>query len=69
MSCRILLAFEHATCDIGVDVHVPLSKENSEVLADRVRPACPICKEPMIYIGFWIGMADPEDPLRIERLP
>jgi hypothetical protein len=68
---RIVLAFEHPTCDIGVDVHIafPNPIQGAEALAARVCPACPICKEPMSYTGFWLGTADKEDPLRIESLP
>ncbi len=60
MSHRIMLMFEHPTCnDVVVDVHLPLPDpitENIDTIAARVKPACPICKEPMHYIGW--GFSD-----------
>jgi hypothetical protein len=53
VSRRLTLAFEHPTCD--VDVHFPLLDpiaEGAAAMADRCRPSCPICTEPMWYVGF-----------------
>jgi len=51
-----MLMFEHPPCDdVVVDVHLPLldpSTTNIEAMADRVRPACPICKEPMRFAAW-----------------
>jgi hypothetical protein len=71
VSNRVVLAFEHPSCDIGVDIHIafPDPVQGPKAQAARMRPACPICKEPLHYTGFWLGVADKEDPLRIERLP
>ncbi len=52
---RIMLMFEHPTCDVVVDVHIPLPEpieEGAHAMAARVQPGCPICKELMRYVGF-----------------
>lgn len=49
---RIRLMFDHPTptCDdVVVDIHLPLPdpiEDDAEAIAERVRPACPICKQP-----------------------
>lgn len=56
---RITLMFEHRSCDIVVDVHIPLPEpidESANAMAARVQPACPICKEPMRYSAW--GFSD-----------
>lgn len=71
MSRRIYLMFEHPTCQgIVVDIHLPLpdpAEKSTDDLALRVRPACPICKQPMRYSGWGFsdtddGKAEPEKP-------
>jgi len=65
MSRRIVLGFTHATCDVDVDVTVPLPdpiQEGADAMATRCRPACPICKEPMQYVGFNLDDNRREDP-------
>jgi hypothetical protein len=60
---RIMLMFEHPPCDVVVDVHIPLPEpieESANAMAERVRPACPICKEPMRY-SAWSFSDDEED--------
>lgn len=56
MSRRITLVFEHPACgEVGTDVHLPLPNpitESAEAMAARVCPACPLCKQPMSYVGF-----------------
>ena len=56
---RIRLLFdhsEHSACgEVSVSVHLPLFDpivEGADALAARVRPACPICKEALRYVGF-----------------
>jgi hypothetical protein len=56
MSNRIMLMFEHPACgEIVVDLHLPLPEpivESADAMGERLRPACPICKQPMRYVGF-----------------
>jgi hypothetical protein len=50
-----MFMFEHPACsDIVVDVHITLPElnESIDILADRYRPACPICKQPTRYAGW-----------------
>lgn len=53
---RIVLMFEHTTCDeVTLDIQLPLPDaitESADAMAARVCPACPICKLPMHYVGF-----------------
>ena len=42
---HIMLMFEHPSCDVVVDIHLPLP----DLMAERVRPLCPSCKQPMRY--------------------
>jgi hypothetical protein len=62
---RISLMFEHPACDdVVVDIHLPLPdpiEESAEAMADRVRPACPICKQPMRYVGWGFSDIDQAD--------
>ncbi len=64
MSRRIVLSFDHPPCgDIAVDIHVSLCdpiQEGAEAIAERLRPVCPICKQPAIYVGFCF---EPKDDL------
>lgn len=72
MSLRITLIFEHPTCDVGVDVHLPLPdpiEVGAEAMADRCRPACPICKEPMRYIRRYINWRFPDDDASTSESP
>lgn len=65
VSRRISLMFEHPSCnDVVVDVHLPLPdlvEESAETAADRVRPACPICKQSMQYVGWGFSDIDEEN--------
>lgn len=60
---RITLVFSHPPCHgVRVDVCLPLPdpvEEGAEAMAGRVCPACPLCKEPMRYVGFHFGDEDP----------
>jgi hypothetical protein len=63
---RIRLMFDHPThtCDVVVDIHLPLPEpieESVAAMADRVRPACPICKQPMPYTGWSFSDLDDDD--------
>lgn len=54
---RISLLFDHPGCpgDVTVDIELPLPDpvvESTEAIAERVRPACPICKQRTRYAGF-----------------
>lgn len=65
---RIKLSFEHSTlCGVGtVDIYVPLPEpivESIERIAARVCPTCPICKQPMQYVGFLFENADDREEL------
>ena len=60
---RIILSFDHRTCDASVDINLPMPDPinvSAEEQADRVCPACPICKAPMRYIGFSFSKDDDE---------
>jgi hypothetical protein len=62
---RIMIVFEHPRCEIVVDVHLPLPEPietGLDAMAERVRPACPICKEPMPYIAWNFSDTEEEDP-------
>lgn len=61
---RIMIMFEHHACDVVVDIHIPLPEpieESVDAMAERVRPACPICKEPMRYSAWGFSNTDDED--------
>jgi hypothetical protein len=62
MSRRIMLSFDHASCSDGtVDIYLPLPdpiQESAEAMADRHRPACPICKQPARYVGWRFETAE-----------
>ena len=60
---HIMLMFEHPACDVVVDIHLPLPDpitEGADAMAERVRPACPICKEPMRYSAWGFSDTDTE---------
>ena len=60
---RMIFSFDHPPCDVSVDIDLPLPDpitESAEAQADRVCPACPICKAPMRYIGFLFSKDDDE---------
>jgi len=74
MTRRIQLMFEHPTCNVVVDVHIPLPEpieEGHDAMAVRVRPACPLCKQPMRYVGWSFSTidddADDDDASNTER--
>lgn len=56
MSRRIILVFEHPSCEeVAIEIQLPLpdpSTESADAMAARICPACPFCKEPMRYVGF-----------------
>jgi len=55
MNRRIVLSFEHTACGTDVEIYVPLPdplQEGAQAIADHRRPACPICKALMQYVGF-----------------
>lgn len=61
---HIMLMFEHPACDVVVDIHLPLPdpiEESTEVMAERVRPLCPSCKEPMRYSCWSFSDYDEND--------
>ena len=76
MSRRILFMFEHPACNVIVDIHLPLPdpiEESTEAMAERVRPACPICKQSMRYGGWNFSDADldespSENPQHLPRI-
>jgi hypothetical protein len=64
MSRRLMLMFDHPTCDVAVEIYVPLPEpiqEGTEAMADRYRPACPICKQPAQYLGWNFEPVDDAD--------
>lgn len=70
---RIVLCFEHSTCAVLVDITLPLPDpivEGAETMADRIRPTCPICKNPTDYIGFCFDAEEDhsDHPGRDEKL-
>lgn len=69
MSRRLLLAFEHTTCDVSVDINIrrpdPIVK-SAEAMAARVCPSCPICTEPMRYTGW--SFDDDEDGVPLSTI-
>ena len=63
---RISLMFDHPGCpdDVVVDIHLPLPNpidESAEAMAERVRPVCPICKQPMQYAAWGFSDEDEDD--------
>lgn len=56
---RITLVFEHPPCiGVRVDVRLPLPdpvQEGAETTANRISPACPLCKQAMQYVGFYFS--------------
>ena len=53
MTLPLVLSFDHRECDAGVDLHLPLRDGTSlEMLRQRHQPSCPICGQPMQYVGF-----------------
>ncbi len=63
-----MLMFEHPACDnVVVDIHLSLPEPASPIdataatLAARVRPACPICKEPMLYRAWGFSATHQQD--------
>lgn len=67
MSRRIMLLFEHPTCDVSIDVYLPVPdpiEVGAEVMADHCRPACPICKMALQYVGFCLEDAAEKTPAR-----
>lgn len=72
---RIRFMFDHPTptcADVVVDIHLPLPdpiEEGAEAMAERVRPACPICKQPMRYAAWSYSDINDNDDTAPEQAP
>jgi hypothetical protein len=70
VNTHITLVFDHPPCNgVRVDIHLPLPDppvEDAEAMAERMRPACPVCKRSMQYVGFYFGGDD--EPGRLTSL-
>lgn len=72
---RIMLMFEHPACNnVVVDIHLSLPEQRASpidataaTLAARVRPACPICKDPMHYRAWGFSDTNQQDEVESEH--